>query len=76
VGTILDILDRIRLVVLRLVAAGITVVGIVLLWLGYPPEGTGSFLALLFGGVFVFTGVLGAIKPDERFKLDSSSTQE
>jgi hypothetical protein len=75
-GAILDILDRIRLVVLRLVAAGITVVGIVLLWLGYPPEGTGSFLALLFGGVFVFIGVLGVIKRDERFKLDSSSTQE
>jgi hypothetical protein len=52
------------------------VVGIVLLWLGYPPEGTGSFLALLFGGVFVFIGVLGVINPDKRFKLDSSSTQE
>jgi hypothetical protein len=75
-GTILDVLDRIRLVVLRLVAAGITVVGIVLLWLGYPPEGTGSFLALLFGGVFVFIGVLGVINPDKRFKLEHGSSRE
>jgi len=75
-GAILDILDRIRLVVLRLVAAGITVAGIVLLWLGYPPEGTGSFLALLFGGVFVFIGVLGVINPDKRFKLEHGSSRE